>query len=253
MGDIKKVGKVAGTIAGFAAGGPLGAAVGGAAGGGGSVPKAVKKVGRGLVGHTEQIDTVPGDVKDLRAQFINALMQGLPGNVNAAFGFGQGSQGFSALDPSIVKPYSDLFTAQRGEALGQAKESAGNLTGSGYNNLLGTSLAGSLASEQTTLANLGIQQQQFQQQRQQDFLRTLLGLTTQQAQVGYKPGFLDYLFKGAQAAGPAIAAAVGGGGGAGGAAPSFSGQPVPNPYISDIPIVAPWATPPHYIPFNYGG
>jgi hypothetical protein len=205
MGDLKKVGEVAGTLGGFAVGGPAGAVAGRAALGGHSVPKSLKKAGKGLVGHTEQIDGTPGDVKGLRSELISQLMAGLPGFVNSAFGYGQGSHGFAALDPSIVKPYADLFTATRADALGQAKESAGNLTGTGYANILGDSAARSLAEEQATLAGLGIQNQQFQLQRNSEFLRALLGLTTQQNQVGYKPGFLDYLFQGAGAAAPLIA------------------------------------------------
>lgn len=200
MGDLKKVGRVVGTGIGLA-GGPIGAYLGGTALGGGSVPKAAKK----LVGHNEQIDTVPNDVKGLRGDLINALMAGLPGFTNSAFGYAQGSNGFSALDPSIVKPYADLFSATRADALAQAKESAGNLTGTGYANILGDATARSLAEEQATLAQLGISNQQFQQQRNEQFLRLLLGLTTQQAQVGYKPGFLDYLFQGVGAAAPLFA------------------------------------------------
>lgn len=205
MGDLKKVGRVVGTLGGFAVGGPVGAKLGGEALGGGSVPKTVKKMANSLVGHTEQLDTVPADVKQLRESLIGTLMAGLPGFSNSAFGYGQGSQGFQALDPSIVDPYAKLFSATRADALAQAKESAGNLTGTGYANILGDSTARSLAEEQATLAGLGIQSQQFQQQRNEQFLRLLLGLTTQQAQVGYKPGFLDYLFQGAGAAAPLIA------------------------------------------------
>lgn len=225
MGDIKKVGGYIGKGAALAApflGGPLGIA----AGLGGI---ALSGLGRG---HQQQIDQVPGDVKNLRAQFINEMMKGLPGMTNSMFGMSQGSQGMSALDPSLVKPYADLFSAQRGEALGQAKESAGNLTGTGYNNILGTSLAGSLAQEQVTLANLGIQQQQFQMQKQQEFMRTLLGLTGQTAQTGYQPGFLDYLFQGASAAAPFFAGRRGQQqrGGGPGTTPPIVGDNGPNIY-----------------------
>lgn len=205
MGDIKKVGrflgKAYGGTAGFILGGPAGAKVGYDVGSG----KSLKDSVRGLAGHTEQIDNVPADVKALRESLIQTVMAGLPGFANASFGYGQGAQGFSALDPSIVKPYADLFTATRADALGQAKESAGNLTGTGYANILGDSAARSLAEEQATLAGLGIQNQQFQQQRNEQFLRLLLGLTMDKAQVGYQPGFLDYLFQGAGMAAPLIA------------------------------------------------
>lgn len=210
MGDFgKKVGRAYGTAAGFALGGPGGAKVLGDIGGGKSAKKAVGD----LTGKTEQVNTIPPDILQLRSSLANFLMQGLQGYGNEAFGFGQGGQGFQSqlgVPPeSVLAPYRELFSANREAGIAQAKESAGNLTGSGYNNILGDSLRQTLAGENVTLANLGLQQQQFRQNQQEQFLRLLLGLSTTgvgpQGQA-YTPGFLDYLFQGAGAAAPLVGA-----------------------------------------------
>lgn len=168
-----------------------------------------------FTGKSKVIDPTINEVKPLRTQLIQALMSGIPGFQNSMFGFGQGGQGgFAPLDPSIVEPYRQLFAANRADALGQAKESAGNITGSGYNNILGTSLAGSLAGENAQLAQLGMQNQQFQFQQQQAFANLLSNLTARQGQVAYQPGFIDYLMQGAQAAVPLFTGVPGAGGAA---------------------------------------
>lgn len=129
------------------------------------------------------------------------LQQGLNGNALAQ-GF-QGVLGQSGAQPAqdmrffydnLLKPYQDLFQAERGAVLGQAKESAGNLTGSGYNNILGASAAQSLAGEQALTAQtlMGLRQQELA--RQQDFLRLLFGFASQGVgpnQAAYQPGLLD--------------------------------------------------------------
>src|SRR5688572_3244391 len=181
MGDIKKVGKVVGTLGGFAVGGPLGAKLGGDVLGGKSLKKSVK----GLTGRTEQINNVPEDVGPLRDQLISALMSGLPGFTNSAFGYGQSAAGYQGPPAALIDPYRDLFKTTRVDAMEQAKESAGNLTGSGYNNILGDATARSLAEENATLAGLGLQFSEFQQRNNEQFLRLLLGLTLDKAQVGY--------------------------------------------------------------------
>ena len=97
---------------------------------------------------------------------------------------------------NLLKPYQDMFAAQTGDALAQAKESAGNLTGSGYNNILGSSLASSLAGQQQLTAQtlMGLRQQEIQ--RQQNFLNSLLGFASTGVgpdQTAYQPGLLDSL------------------------------------------------------------
>jgi hypothetical protein len=147
--------------------------------GGESVPKAAKSAFKGATGEVKQLDSTPQDIGPLRAAIVQQLLQGLNGN-----GLAQGFQGVFGQTPApaqdtsffysnILPQYNDLFQAQRGSALAQAKESAGNLTGSGYNNILGSSLSESLAQEQALSAQtlLGLRSQELQ--RQQDFLRLL--------------------------------------------------------------------------------
>lgn len=202
MGFLKKVGKVAGTAFGTAVGGPGAGKVLGSALGGQSVPKAVKSAFGDATGKVTQLDSTPSDIQPLRQALVQQLMQGLNGNAlaqgfNGVLSGGQPqAQDTGFFYQNILQPYNDLFAAQRGSALGQAKESAGNLTGSGYNNILGTALSESLGQQQALSAQtlLGLRQQELQ--RQQDFLRLLFGFGT--AGVGgsqpyYQPGYLDSL------------------------------------------------------------
>lgn len=166
------------------------------------------------------------------------LQQGLNGNALAQ-GFqgvlGQGgpppAQDTRFFYDNLLKPYQDLFAAQRGTALGQAKESAGNLTGSGYNNILGTATAESLAGEQALTAQtlLGLRQQELA--RQQDFLRLLFGFASTGVgpnQAVYQPGLLDSILPFAgQLGGQWLAGRNQG--------PQMPRGPVPNPYIPQIP------------------
>lgn len=107
-------------------------AIGSAIGGSGSVQN-----GSGIPG---------GDTGALRDYVMQMLMGGktTPGTPGAAL----------TVDPSAsLAGTNGLFEATRATALAQAKESAGNLTGSGYNNLFGSALATSLAQQQKQLAD----------------------------------------------------------------------------------------------------
>jgi len=172
----------------------------GAALGGESVPKAAKSAFKDLTGEVRQFDSTPQDIQPLRAAIVQQLLQGTNGLGNAYAGvLGGGpppAQDTSFFYNNILGPYNDLFAAQRSSALAQAKESAGNLTGSGYTNILGQATSESLAQQQALSAQvlLGLRQQELQ--RQQDFLRLLLGFGS--AGVGgsqpyYQPGYLDSL------------------------------------------------------------
>jgi hypothetical protein len=87
---------------------------------------------------------------------------------------------------SILNPFKSLFAETRSQGLAQAKESAGNLTGSGYNNILGQYANQSIAQEQSFLADL---LNRRQQQNSGNFLQLLLG--QQPAQAAYQPGFTE--------------------------------------------------------------
>ncbi len=98
----------------------------------------------------------------------------------------------------LLKPYQDLFAANRAAALGQAKASAGNLTGSGYTNILGSATAQSLAGEDAQLADtmtqLRGQNLQAGQNQFGNILQFLLGYATHgagQQQMYHSPGLFD--------------------------------------------------------------
>jgi len=96
----------------------------------------------------------------------------------------------------IPREFTDLFSSQLKPALAQAKESAGNLTGSGLDNILGATAGRSLSDFLLNMLN-----------QRAGRATALTGQALQPQQQGYKPGFLDYLFQGASAAAPFIAAA----------------------------------------------
>jgi hypothetical protein len=142
-----------------------------------------------LMGKQQQLSNVSGPTSDL----FNQLLQYVQG------------QGFAGLNPATsidsasAAPYQALFKQQNAQNLAQAKETAGNLTGSGFGQILGQA-AGKASTEQGAfLANL------FEQRRQQDaarFQQLLLGAFGSPAAGvtnAYKPGFLDYAAQGASA------------------------------------------------------
>lgn len=104
------------------------------------------------------------------------------------------------INPDDIQPFLDLFSQQNARTLGQAKESAGNLTGSGFANTLGARAGESATAQNAFLANF------FEERRREDanrFAGVLLGSLNSNAggvTNSYQPGFLDYLFQGAGAA-----------------------------------------------------
>lgn len=164
-----------------------------------------------------------GQTKDLTPPDVTRYRQGL-----LSFLQGQGFEtGLTGADvPIDLEPYQRLFAQRRAEGLAQAKESAGTLTGSGFANILGAAAGRSIYDENAFLAQL-MENARLQSARNYIGLAGLSpGLT---GQTGYQPGFLDYLFSGAQAAAPVIASVVGGpaiaAGAAAGAASAGRGQP----------------------------
>ena len=102
--------------------------------------------------------------------------------------------------PDIPAAYAPAFAQRRAEALAAAKESAGNLTGSGFAHQLGVAAGRSALEENAFLANL-------QQQSADRFMRFLQLPAAYTGQMTHQPGFLDYLFEGAGKAAPFLAAA----------------------------------------------
>lgn len=87
---------------------------------------------------------------------------------------------------NVMNPYRDMFKQTRNEGLAAARESSGNLTGSGFANILGTTVNRSMAEENkalsdvlTQLANIELQRQQEVADREQGRLVSNAGFTTQ--------------------------------------------------------------------------
>lgn len=114
-------------------------------------------------------------------------------------GIGQGLNPSVTPDAASMQPFLTLFTQQNQRNLAQAKESAGNLTGSGLGTVIGQEAGRANAEQGAFLANL------FEQRRRQEadrFASVLLGALNSQAggmTPTYTPGLLDYAGQGAQA------------------------------------------------------
>lgn len=140
-----------------------------------------------LMGKTEQVSGVNKETEGLQKMLTQLLSGKLQG------GLFPGTQ----VDQASMQPYLDLFTQQNARNFAQAKESTGNLTGSGLGNVIGAEAGRANTEQGAFLANL------FEQRRQQDanrFVQTLLGTMGSpagQVQTYYQPGFLDYAIQGA--------------------------------------------------------
>lgn len=130
----------------------------------------------------KQVESSPKDTQAFRSQLFDFIRQQ---------GLGTAITG----SPAIPAAYGPMFAQHRAEALAAAKESAGNLTGSGFANVLGAAAGRSAYDENAFLANL-------QQQSADRFLRLLQLPAAYTGQMSHQPGLLDYAFQGAQAAAP---------------------------------------------------
>lgn len=109
----------------------------------------------------------------------------------------------TAIDQKAMQPYLDMFTQQNTRNFAQAKESAGNLTGSGFANTLGARASEADVQQGAFLAQL------MEARRTGDANRMagLFANATQGAgQKAYQPGALDYLFQGVGSAASLIKA-----------------------------------------------
>lgn len=184
----------------------------------------LKDVGEFLFGGEKKVENIPSDIEGLRTEFADFFS----------------SQGFDRLsggatlpgqfinDPmftqQIIEPFRQLFSQNRERGLAQAKESAGNLTGSGFANILGGEVNRSLQTENafisdlinrfaTSSAQLSTQAQQSDAQR----FAQLLGLFTSTGvgspETFRQPGFLEDFFSLIGQVGGSVAAAQGAGAG----------------------------------------
>jgi hypothetical protein len=144
----------------------------------------------GFTGSTKTMQNIPSDVAPLRQQLAGAL----------------GKQGFDWLSPNApdISPFLQLFSQQNAQNLAQAKESAGNLTGTGYGNRLGAATQRADVEQGAFLANLLEQSRQANANRLASILSPFLNAGVAPPQQVYQPGFLDYATQGlAGAAGAA--------------------------------------------------
>lgn len=129
---------------------------------------------------------------------------------------GRGFEGLfteAGVDPKVIQPYLDLFSQQNSRNLAQAKESAGNLTGSGVGNIIGQQ-AGKASTEQGAfLADLSERMRQADRGFLLNAILGILGSPSAGQTPTYTPGLLDYGVQGLSAAAPFLAEAGGGGGG----------------------------------------
>lgn len=142
----------------------------------------------GFTGKTVTTENVPGDVKGLRSNFSSFLQQ----------------QGFGGLNTGTpdLEAYQKLFQQQNEQTFAQAKESAGNLTGSGYGARIGRAAQEASTEQGGFLANLLEQSKQQNASRLAQVLMPFLTAGVASPTTSYQPGFLDY----AASAGTSLAA-----------------------------------------------
>lgn len=149
----------------------------------------------GFLGKSVTQEQVPGDIVGLRKGFAEHLMQG-------------GFEGLNTGTPDL-KAYQDLFTMQNERSFAQAKESAGNLTGTGYGNRIGRAAGDAATAQGGFLANLLEQSKQANASRLASVLLPFLNQGVGPPQTQYQPGFLDYALQGAGQVATAYAGAGG--------------------------------------------
>lgn len=143
-----------------------------------------------LTGKTSE--TAPSDVISFRKQLFDFLGQQ-----------GLGTALHGAPQDIDFAPYRAAFADRRAQTLAQAKEGAGNLTGSGFANIYGAAAGRSVSEENAFLAQLQESARQASAGRYMQFLSIPQGYV---GQMTHTPGFLDYLFEGAASAAPLIKA-----------------------------------------------
>lgn len=150
-----------------------------------------------LLGKTNENRTVSDQTAGAHDQLIQYIL-------------GQGYGGLNApvdMNSPEVGAFQKMFRDQNAMAFGQAKESAGSLTGSGLGNSLGFAAGQAANAQGSFLANL------LEQKRQNDanrFLQTILGAfgsPAAQIERTRTPGLLETAAQGLGAAAPFFAKA----------------------------------------------
>lgn len=150
----------------------------------------------GLTGKTKSYSNVNAGTEGLDNSLVQYLLHS---------GFGQLNPGTPDINDPSLDPYRALFAQQNALNFAQAKESAGNLTGSGFANTLGSAVARSNVEQGSFLANLLEQRRQADAQRYMSLVLGTLGSPAGGRTLAYQPGFLDYASQGLGAAASAFA------------------------------------------------
>jgi hypothetical protein len=158
----------------------------------------------GLTGKTKTTSGTPAELLPLRRDLSSFII---------GHGFNDLGLGKDAVD---ITPYQQMFAANREQALAQAKESAGNLTGTDYGGILGRAAGQSALQENAFLADLMERQRQAKYQRYLQLIGGFANSGVGSPQTVYEPGFLDSIIS----AGTNIATAYAG-------RPSNGGTPKP--------------------------
>jgi hypothetical protein len=152
-----------------------------------------------LIGKTQARSNVSGPTAGTHEDLLKYIM----------------SQGFGGLNPApgankaILAPYEAQFQQQNAMAGAAAKESAGNLTGSGFANTLGSALGRNATDQGSFLATMMEQMRQNDANRYQQLVLGTLASPAGGVQYTHTPGLLDYAMQGAQAAAPFLAGPAG--------------------------------------------
>ena len=144
----------------------------------------------GFTGSTKTMENVPSDAKGVRRGLGRAI-EGI---------------GFDWLNPDApdIAPFLELFSQQNARNYAQAKESSGNLTGTGYGNRVGRAMERSNVEQSAFLANMLEQARQGNANRLASILSTFANTGVGPPQQVYQPGFLDYATQGAIGAAGAL-------------------------------------------------
>lgn len=142
-----------------------------------------------LTGETKQSSNVTPETSGLYKDLISFIK----------------GQGFSGLNPIVnpddasLQPFLKLFSQQNAHNFAQAKESTGNLTGSGAANVMGNAASKADTEQGAFLANLLEGRRTNDANRRLQLIMGALGSPAGATTTTYQPGFIDYAAQGATA------------------------------------------------------
>lgn len=141
-----------------------------------------------LIGSTDQLSNVNKQTGDLQKNAASQL-----GNIDIMkLLFGPGM-----YDESFLGPIKKMYADQLKTGFAGAKESAGNLTGSGLSSYLGRFAQSAAVQQGGDLARVALTQRNAQQSLAAQLLTGVMGSPAGGVTNVYRPGLLDYAAQGA--------------------------------------------------------